>query len=93
MIQKEKLEAIVGPGNVLQEPAILNEYARDMSFVNQVRPACVVKPTKAEDVQKIIQLANETKTALVPVSSGSRLISGAIRYLPPVAPLWWICPR
>ena len=70
MIQKEKLEAIVGPDNVLQETAVIAEYARDMSFVNHVRPGCVVKPTKAEDVQKIIQLANETQTALVSVSSG-----------------------
>jgi hypothetical protein len=70
MIQKDKLVAIVGSGNVLDDQAVVNEYARDMSFVNQVRPACVVKPTKAEEVQKIIELANETKTALVPVSSG-----------------------
>jgi FAD/FMN-containing dehydrogenase len=70
MIPKEKLETIVGSGNVLQEPAVLNEYARDMSFVNRVRPACVVKPTKADEVQEIIKLANTTKTALVPVSSG-----------------------
>ena len=70
MIQKEKLEAIVGPGNVLDDPTVLDEYARDMSFVHRVRPACVVKPTTAEAIRQIIQLANETKTALVPVSSG-----------------------
>ena len=41
-----------------------------MSFVNPVRPACVVKPKNADEVQKIVKLANETLTPLVPVSSG-----------------------
>jgi hypothetical protein len=70
MIEKEKLVKIVGAGNVSYEQAILDEYSRDMSFVNTVRPACVVKPANADDVQKIVNLANETLTPLVPVSSG-----------------------
>jgi hypothetical protein len=70
MIEKEKLVKIVGAGNVSYEPATLDEYSRDMSFVNRVKPVCVVKPTKADDVQKIVALANETQTPLVPVSSG-----------------------
>lgn len=71
MIDKQKLTKIVGAGNVAYDPAALEEYSRDMSFVNQVRPACVVRPKKAGDVQKIIQLANKTETPLVPVSSGA----------------------
>jgi FAD/FMN-containing dehydrogenase len=70
MIEKEKLVKIVGAGNVMYEQAILDEYSRDMSFVNRIKPACVVKPTKADDIQKIVNLANETLTPLVPVSSG-----------------------
>ena len=71
MIDKQKLVKIVGAGNVAYDQEALDTYSRDMSFVNQVRPACVVKPRKADDVQKLINLANETQTALVPVSSGS----------------------
>src|SRR4030042_276320 len=41
-----------------------------MSFTNTVRPVCVVKPKNAGDIQKIVNLANETLTPLVPVSSG-----------------------
>jgi hypothetical protein len=70
MIEKEKLVKIVGAGNVTYEQAILDEYSMDMSFVNRIKPACVVRPTKADDVQKIVNLANETLTPLVPVSSG-----------------------
>jgi hypothetical protein len=70
MIQKEKLVKIVGVGNVSDEQATLDEYARDISFVNTVRPACVVKPRNADDIKKLVSLANETLTPLVPMSSG-----------------------
>ena len=71
MIEKEKLSKIVGARNIRFDQATLEEYSRDMSFVNSIRPLCVVKPTKADDVEKIVKLANETRTPLVPVSSGS----------------------
>ncbi|MCJ7605823.1 MAG: FAD-binding oxidoreductase, partial [Dehalococcoidales bacterium] len=61
----------IGAGNVVDDQAVLDDYSSDISFVNRVRPACVVRPRNADDVQKIINLANETKTPLVPVSSGS----------------------
>jgi hypothetical protein len=70
MIEIEKLVKIVGAEHVSYEQATLDKYSRDMSFVNTVRPACVIKPTKADDIQKIVNLANETLTPLVPVSSG-----------------------
>jgi FAD/FMN-containing dehydrogenase len=70
MIQKEKLVKIVGSGNVSYDQATLDKYSSDISFVNKVRPACVVKPRNADDVQKLVKLANETATPLVPVSSG-----------------------
>jgi FAD/FMN-containing dehydrogenase len=70
MIEKEKLVKIVGAGNVSYDQKALDEYSRDMSFVNAVRPICVVKPKNASEVQKIVNLANKTQTPLVPVSSG-----------------------
>jgi FAD/FMN-containing dehydrogenase len=70
MIQEEKLVKIVGAANISREQAVLDEYSRDMSFVNIVRPECVVKPRNADDIAKIVNLAKETLTPLVPVSSG-----------------------
>jgi FAD/FMN-containing dehydrogenase len=70
MIEKEKLVKIAGASNVKDDRATLDEYSRDMSFVNAIRPSCVVKPTNAESIQKLVKLANETLTPLVPVSSG-----------------------
>ena len=70
MITKEKLMRIVGPGQVSQDAAVLEAYARDVSFVNSVKPAYVIKPKTAEAIQKLVKMANETLTPLVPVSSG-----------------------
>ncbi len=71
MIAKEKLSKIVGAGNVSFDKSTLDEFASDISFVNTIRPACVVKPTKSGDIKSILKLANKTRTPLVPVSSGS----------------------
>jgi FAD/FMN-containing dehydrogenase len=71
MIEKEKLEEIVGVGSVSYEQAILERYSRDLSFANPVKPACVVRLANAGQMQKIVNLANETLTPLVPVSSGA----------------------
>ncbi len=70
MIEKGKLVKIVGASNVSMDKGTLDKYSRDVSFVNSVRPACVVKPKTAKAVQELVKLANETKTALIPVSSG-----------------------
>ncbi|MBN1189635.1 MAG: FAD-binding oxidoreductase [Dehalococcoidales bacterium] len=70
MIEQEKLVNIVGAANVSCDQAALNQYSRDVSFVNPVRPACVVKPSSAGEIKQIVALANETSTPLVPVSSG-----------------------
>jgi len=63
------LETMIAFG-ASRERADLDEYSKDMSFVNPVRPASVVKPKTAADIQKIVKFANETRTPLVPVSSG-----------------------
>jgi len=70
MIADNKLVKIVGAGNLIREQTVLEEYSQDMSFINKVKPECVVKPKNAEDIKKIVKLANETQTPLVPVSSG-----------------------
>ncbi len=70
MITKSRLAKIVGAGNVSVAPADLDAYARDISFVNPVRPAAVVRPRAAAEIQPLVALANRTGTPLVVVSSG-----------------------
>ena len=76
MIDKQKLEKLVGAGNVSDREADLEIYSSDISFVNRVRPAYVVKPRTSGEAQKLINLANTTKTPLVPVSSGAPHFKG-----------------
>jgi hypothetical protein len=71
MVVETKFTKIVGAGNASGQKKALDEYSRDMSFVNPVRPAYIIRPKIAAEVEKIVKLANETKTPLVPVSSGS----------------------
>ena len=71
MVAVEKLASIVGTKNVDQSSGTLAEFSIDQSFVNPVRPACIVRPGSAEQVAELIRLANETATPLVPVSSGA----------------------
>jgi FAD/FMN-containing dehydrogenase len=67
---KTRLAKIVGAANVSDKAKALDEYSSDMSFVNMVKPACVVKPANSDEIQQIVSIANETQTPLVPVSSG-----------------------
>jgi FAD/FMN-containing dehydrogenase len=71
MIEEVKLAEIVGASNVIHAQEILKEYARDMSFVNEVKPDYIIKPRNVDDVGKIIKLSRETLTPLVPISSGA----------------------
>ena len=71
MIVEDQLRKIFGANCIHSKEAMLDEYSRDMSFVNPVRPECIVKPRNTDDIVKIVKHANETLNPLVPVSSGS----------------------
>ena len=70
MIDQTKLSAITGKDGVLTDESVLDAYSRDMSFIHPVRPALVVKPKTAEGIATIVNLARETNTPLIPISSG-----------------------
>jgi FAD/FMN-containing dehydrogenase len=67
---KEKLIEIAGEEHVTDDPETLAAYSRDQSFTPPMKPRFVVKPENADEVQAIVKWANETRTPLVPVSSG-----------------------
>ena len=70
MTKRDKLIEIVGVKNFSDEPEVLEKYSKDFSFLPAGAANCVVKPKDAQEVQKIIQLANEQLLPVVPVSSG-----------------------
>ena len=66
---KEKLMKILGDAYVEDNPRVLEAYGRDHSLLSPGMPDLIVSPANAEEVQKIIQLANEEKIPVIPVSS------------------------
>ena len=67
---KAELIAIVGEKNVLDDTQTLEGYSTDRSFSQGVKPQLIIRVENVDEVQKIIEWANETGTPLVPVSSG-----------------------
>ena len=78
MSLKEQLAKIVGSDNVSDAPEVLESYSRDYSLTPPGRFTCMVQPETAEEVQKIIQLANETRSPITPTSSGVHFYGNAI---------------
>jgi len=75
---QEKLLEIVGRKNLFDDAAVLEAYSKDFSMAPSGMPNYVVKPKSAEEIQKVINLANEDLTAVVPVSSGVHFNGAAI---------------
>jgi hypothetical protein len=67
---KAKLKTILKPGQFTDQPEILKKYSSDNTLNHKSSPSVAVFPGSKEDVQAIVRLAGETKTPLVPVSSG-----------------------
>jgi FAD/FMN-containing dehydrogenase len=67
----DTLKEIAGSGQVITDPAALERYAGDGSFVKPMKPLCAVKPATVEEVQGIVRMANRLSIALFPFSSGT----------------------
>ena len=78
MSLKKQIEQIVGSVNVLDDPDLQERYVADQSFVSGSPPAYIVRPRRVDEIQKIVQLANRTKTPLTPYSSGLNLHGAAV---------------
>lgn len=73
-----RLGEIVGRENVLDSPEALLAYSYDGTALPPVKPLCVVRPPGTEEIGRIVRLANETGTPIVPRGSGTGLSGGAI---------------
>jgi FAD/FMN-containing dehydrogenase len=69
MIEHE-LANIVGKENVLDSPEVLKAYSADAGFAPPKMPVCVVRPKDLEELKGVVRWANETRSPLVPISSG-----------------------
>src|SRR5512132_1242428 len=72
-----QMEAVVGAGNVLTDPADLLVYEADGLTHGRTRPALVVLPASTEEVVQVVRIAREAGCPLVPRGSGTGLSGGA----------------
>src|SRR3990170_2889449 len=75
---KERLTAIVGKENVLDDPETLKSYSKDYSLTPSCLPFYIAIPKDTFAIQKIVRLANETRIPLIPLSSGIHLHGGTV---------------
>ncbi len=66
----KELEAIAGKGQVATDQATLDKFSQDESWMPPKRPDWVVTVKDIDQVQKVVQLANQQKVPVVPRSSG-----------------------
>jgi len=77
MIPKQRLIEIVGTENFTDQLEELIPYSYDASM-NVHRPDGAIWPESAEQVAKIVQLANEVKIPVIPRGAGTSLSGGVI---------------
>lgn len=75
---RERLTAIVGAERVRTNAKTLEKYSKDQSFVRPCLPDYVVFAESVREVEDVLKAANDTKTPIVPVSSGMNLRGAAI---------------
>lgn len=76
----DELKTAVGHENVSVDPAELEKYSRDQSFVRPRRPDFVVFVRSIEEFQEIVKIANKHRVPIVPYSSGQTLRGATIPY-------------
>jgi FAD/FMN-containing dehydrogenase len=75
---KDRLTEIVGAGSVFDDATTLEKYSRDQSFTSPCKPNYVARPANIEQLQEIVRYANEVHLPIVPYSSGTNCMGGAV---------------
>jgi glycolate oxidase len=72
-----RLAEVVGPRNVVSDPAELLVYEADGLTHGRTRPALVVLPGTSEEVAAVVRLVREAGASIVPRGAGTGLSGGA----------------
>src|SRR5258706_14793673 len=73
-----KLEEIVGHDNVQNSLESRIAYSYDATAMKPHLPEAVVRPSNAEEISRIVTLANEEHFSIVPRGSGTALSGGGL---------------
>ncbi len=74
----EQFKQIVGETHFTQDADLLAQYGKDWTHQYKAHPSVILFPQTTEQVQAIIQLANEYKISLVPSGGRTGLSGGAV---------------
>lgn len=75
---KQTLLDIAGRERICDERETLRAYSRDQSFSPARMPDFVVFPETVDEIQRIVRLANATRTPVIPYSSGLNFHGAAL---------------
>jgi D-lactate dehydrogenase (cytochrome) len=75
-----RFAAIVGDKFAITDPQVMHSYLVEMRDLYQGRSALVLRPGSTEEVSRILKLANETRTAVVPQGGNTGLVGGQIPF-------------
>src|SRR6195952_1530764 len=73
-----RFAAIVGERYAITDPALQEQYLREMRDLYHGNTPMVLRPGSVAEVSAIVKLANETQTAIVPQGGNTGLVGGQI---------------
>ncbi len=74
----EELHKFLPASGILDDPASIVASATDATDLRMELPLMVVEPDSAEQVSRLVKLANELKFALIPRGGGSGMTGGSV---------------
>ena len=73
-----RLAAVVGEKHAIRDPALMDGYMREWRQIWHGRSPLVLRPASTEEVSRLLAIANETRTAIVPQAGNTGLCGGQI---------------
>lgn len=73
----DQIEDVVGSKYVSNSEPVRYSYSRNADPILMGMPDIIVRPNSTDDVSKIVKIANQTKTKIIPRGGGADLTGGA----------------
>jgi FAD/FMN-containing dehydrogenase len=74
----EALRGVVGPGHVLTDPALMEQYVVDWSQRWRGRASLVVRPASTDEVSAVLRLCSQAGVPVVPQGGNTGLVGGSV---------------
>jgi FAD/FMN-containing dehydrogenase len=76
----DRLAAVVGERYAIRDPAAMAPYLKEWRDIYVGRSPLILRPATTEEVSRILAIANEAGTAIVPQSGNTGLAGGQLPY-------------